>query len=145
MKGSAAELTTEGARREWANSHEFPVPPLALPDLTHLAESEDPSPYAVVALFLLCAKAARPDFQMTPTNIRAIAEICVRLVATGRTDLQIAKKLMLSPAPSIRMSVLSTASQVLPHVVWQRAMLLSTASPDLLLRIQYHASPLATG
>ncbi|HET8853406.1 MAG TPA: tetratricopeptide repeat protein, partial [Ktedonobacteraceae bacterium] len=37
------------------------------------------SQYASVALFLQCAKATRPDFQMTPANAHAIAEICVRL------------------------------------------------------------------
>ncbi|HAE82308.1 MAG TPA: hypothetical protein DCK85_02875, partial [Ktedonobacter sp.] len=59
--------------------HEFPVPPLALPDLTHLPESEVLSQYAAVALFLQCAKTARPNFQSTPANTRAIAEICVHL------------------------------------------------------------------
>src|SRR5205823_6423583 len=32
-----------------------------------------------VALFLEHAQAARPDFELTPANARAIAEICVRL------------------------------------------------------------------
>jgi predicted ATPase/DNA-binding CsgD family transcriptional regulator len=59
--------------------HEFPVPPLALPELTHLPEREALSQYAAVALFLDRAKAIKPDFQLTPTNARAIAEICVRL------------------------------------------------------------------
>jgi predicted ATPase/DNA-binding CsgD family transcriptional regulator len=59
--------------------HEFPVPPLALPDLTHLPGSESLLQYAAVALFLHCAQAARPDFQVTPANTRTIAEICVRL------------------------------------------------------------------
>ena len=59
--------------------HEFPVPPLALPDLTHLPGSEALSQYAAVALFLECAQAATPDFQVTPANTRIIAEICVRL------------------------------------------------------------------
>jgi predicted ATPase/serine/threonine protein kinase/DNA-binding CsgD family transcriptional regulator len=59
--------------------HEFPVPPLALPDLTHLPESEVLSQYAAVALFLQYAKTASPNFQSTPANTRAIAEICVHL------------------------------------------------------------------
>jgi predicted ATPase/DNA-binding CsgD family transcriptional regulator len=59
--------------------HEFPVPPLALPDLTHLLESEALAKYAAVALFLECAKATRPDFHLTLANAHAIAEICVRL------------------------------------------------------------------
>lgn len=59
--------------------HEFLVPPLALPDLTHLPDSETLSHYAAVALFLERARASKPDFQLTLTNSRAIAEICVRL------------------------------------------------------------------
>ena len=59
--------------------HEFPVSPLALPDLTHLCESLALAQYAAVALFLERARAARSDFQMAPAHTRTIAEICVRL------------------------------------------------------------------
>ncbi len=59
--------------------HEFVVPPLALPDPKHLPESEALSQYASVALFLQRARALKPEFHLTSTNARAIAEICVRL------------------------------------------------------------------
>jgi predicted ATPase/class 3 adenylate cyclase/DNA-binding CsgD family transcriptional regulator len=59
--------------------HEFAVPPLALPDLTHLPELTVLSHYAAVALFLQRAQAVKSDFQVTAANARAIAEICVRL------------------------------------------------------------------
>ncbi len=72
-------LVTSRAVLHIRGEHEFPVPPLALPDLTHLPGSESLSQYAAVALFLQCAKAARPDFQVTSANIRAIAETCVHL------------------------------------------------------------------
>ena len=72
-------LVTSRAVLHIRGEHEFLVPPLRLPDLTHLPESEVLSQYAAVALFLQCAKAAKPDFQMTPANIRAVAEICVSL------------------------------------------------------------------
>src|SRR6266487_1298842 len=72
-------LVTSRAVLHIRGEHEFLVPPLGLPDLTHLPESEVLSQYAAVALFLQCAKAAKPDFQMTPANIRAVAEICVSL------------------------------------------------------------------
>ncbi len=59
--------------------HEFAVPSLALPDPTHLPELAALSHYAAVALFLQQAQAVKPDFNVTPVNARAIAEICVRL------------------------------------------------------------------
>jgi predicted ATPase/DNA-binding CsgD family transcriptional regulator len=59
--------------------HQFPVPHLALPDLKHLPDSETLPQYAAVDLFLQRAQAARPDFQLTRTNARTIAELCVRL------------------------------------------------------------------
>src|SRR6266516_4230218 len=72
-------LVTSRAVLHIRGEHEFLVPPLALPDLTSLPESESLLQYAAVALFLHCARAARPDFQVTPANTRTIAEICVRL------------------------------------------------------------------
>jgi len=57
----------------------FPVPPLPLPDLLRLPESEALAQYAAVALFLHHARAMQPGFQLTQTNARAVAEICVRL------------------------------------------------------------------
>src|SRR5436190_7783510 len=72
-------LVTSRAVLHIRGEHEFPVQPLALPDLTHLPESEALSQYAAVALFLQSAQAAKPDFQLTGANARAIAEICVRL------------------------------------------------------------------
>src|SRR5205823_10119817 len=59
--------------------HEFPLPPLALPDPGHLADLAALSYYAAVALFLQRAQAVKPDFQITNANAGAIAEICVRL------------------------------------------------------------------
>src|SRR6202049_3434807 len=72
-------LVTSRAVLRIRGEHEFPVPPLALPDLTDLPEVETLSRYAAVALFQERAKEARPDFQMTPATTRAVAEICVRL------------------------------------------------------------------
>jgi predicted ATPase/DNA-binding CsgD family transcriptional regulator len=72
-------LVTSRAVLHLRGEHEFPVPPLALPDFTHLPESEALSQYAAVALFLERARAVKPDFELTPANTRAIAEICIRL------------------------------------------------------------------
>jgi hypothetical protein len=77
-------LVTSRAVLHIRGEHEFPVPPLALPDLTHLPGSEALSQYAAVALFLQCAQAARPDFQVTSANARTIAAICaLGWVASG--------------------------------------------------------------
>ena len=59
--------------------HEFAVPSLTVPDLTHLPNPEALSRYAAVTLFLQRAQAVKPDFQMTNANARAIVEICVHL------------------------------------------------------------------
>jgi predicted ATPase len=55
------------------------VSPLALPDLTHLPESNKLTAYGAVALFVERAQARLPAFQLTQENARAIAELCVRL------------------------------------------------------------------
>jgi predicted ATPase/class 3 adenylate cyclase/DNA-binding CsgD family transcriptional regulator len=59
--------------------HEFAVPPLAVPDPTHLPELAQLSQYAAVALFIQRAQAVKPAFQVTAANAPAVAEICVRL------------------------------------------------------------------
>ena len=59
--------------------HQFPVPPLALPDLTHLPEYTVLAQYPAVNLFLQRAQAVRPDVQLTPGNAAAIAALCIHL------------------------------------------------------------------
>src|SRR5439155_18345940 len=59
--------------------HEFVVPSLALPDPKQLSDSGALSQYAAVALFLQCVWTLQPEFQVTSTSIRTIAEICIRL------------------------------------------------------------------
>lgn len=72
-------LVTSRAALRIRGEHEFPVPPLALPDLAHLPEDKALSQYASVALFLERGQAVKADLQLTPTSTRIIAEICVRL------------------------------------------------------------------
>jgi predicted ATPase/DNA-binding CsgD family transcriptional regulator/tetratricopeptide (TPR) repeat protein len=59
--------------------YDFPVPPLALPDLARLPDCEALAQYASIALFLQRAKAIKPDFQLTQKNAPILAEICVHL------------------------------------------------------------------
>ncbi len=59
--------------------HEFAVPPLELPDPAHLPNLATLTRSPSVALLLQRAQAVKPEFQLTTTNARAVAEICVRL------------------------------------------------------------------
>ncbi len=59
--------------------HEYLVPPLALPDLSHLPPAAALADYAAVALFVQRAQATRIDFALTTHNAAAVAEICARL------------------------------------------------------------------
>lgn len=72
-------LVTSRAVLRVSGEHEFPVPPLALPQLSHLPEKDLLARYAAVALFVQRARAIKPAFQLTAANAAAIAEICVRL------------------------------------------------------------------
>ena len=56
---------------------EYPLPPLPLPDPTHLPPLEQLSQYEAVRLFIERAQAVKPDFAVTNANAPAVAEICV--------------------------------------------------------------------
>jgi len=56
---------------------EFPVPPLALPDLKRPPPLERLTQYEAVRLFV--ERAVKPDFEVTNESAPAVAEICVRL------------------------------------------------------------------
>ena len=80
------------------SEHEFAVPPLALPDPAHLPKLAALARAPSVALFLQRAQAARPEFKLTPTNARAVAEICVRLDGLPLAiELAAARMKLLSP------------------------------------------------
>jgi predicted ATPase len=79
--------------------HEFPVPPLALPDLEALPSLERLTQYESVALFLQRAQAVKPDFALTGENAPAIAEICARLDGLPLAlELAAARVKLLSPS-----------------------------------------------
>jgi predicted ATPase/class 3 adenylate cyclase len=62
-----------------SGEREYPVPPLALPDLTQLPSLESLTQFAGVELFIQRARAVKPDFEITNGTAPAVAEICYRL------------------------------------------------------------------
>src|SRR5215204_5173059 len=72
-------LATSRAPLGLYGEHEFPVPPLSMPDLKSPPPLESLTQYEAVGLFLERAQAVKPDFKVTNESAPAVAEICVRL------------------------------------------------------------------
>ena len=72
-------LATSRAALRLSGEQEYPVPPLPVPDLTHLPVLEVLADYAAVRLFVDRAVRVRPDFVLTTDNAGAVAAICARL------------------------------------------------------------------
>jgi len=72
-------LVTSRAALHLSGEQEFAVPPLAVPNRQQLPSLETLSQYAAVALFILRARSAKPDFAVTNATASALAEICHRL------------------------------------------------------------------
>ena len=91
-------LVTSRAALHLAGEQEFPIPPLALPDLTRLPEPQALAQLAAVRLFVLRAQAFQPAFELTVANARTIADICVRLDGLPLAiELAAARSKLLSP------------------------------------------------
>lgn len=91
-------LVTSRTPLHLSGEHEFPVPPLTLPDPAHLPELASMSQYEAVALFLERAQAVKVDFEVTDVNAPAIAEICVKLDGLPLAiELAAARAKLLSP------------------------------------------------
>src|SRR6266516_2561985 len=72
-------LVTSRAALHISGDHEFPLPPLALPDGTPSLPIHELTQYAAISLFLQRAIAIKPDFNVTTANVQTIAMICRRL------------------------------------------------------------------
>jgi predicted ATPase/DNA-binding CsgD family transcriptional regulator len=113
-------LVTSRAALHLSAEHEFPVSPLAVPDLTQLLSPEMLAQSAAVRLFVLRTQALQPAFGMTLANARAVAEICVHLdglplaieLAAGRSKLLPPQALL--KRLSHRLEVLTGGAQDLP-------------------------------
>jgi predicted ATPase/DNA-binding SARP family transcriptional activator len=62
-----------------SGEHEFPVPPLELPDLAQLPPVDSLSSFDAVALFIDRAQTVDPRFHLTEEEAPRVAEICLRL------------------------------------------------------------------
>ena len=114
-------LTTSRAPLHVYGEREYPVPPLALPDLAHLPQLEALRQLEAVALFVERATAVRPDFAVTNDNAPAVAEICVRLDGLPLAiELAAARIRILTPQAMLarlenRLGLLSAGSRDLPE------------------------------
>lgn len=71
-------VTSRAALRVYGE-HEFPVPPLALPQDAEMESLEVLASNPSIKLFAQRAAAVNPDFQLSMNNAQDVAEICSRL------------------------------------------------------------------
>ena len=72
-------LVTSRSALHIYGEHEFPAPPLAMPDARSMPPLGALSRYPAIALFVQRAVAAKPDFELNAENARAVIDICARL------------------------------------------------------------------
>jgi len=72
-------MVTSQAPLHIYGEHEFPVPPLALPDPKSIPPAEVLSRLPAIALFVERAQAVKHQFALTKENAPAVAAICARL------------------------------------------------------------------
>jgi predicted ATPase/Tfp pilus assembly protein PilF len=77
--GSLKILITSREALRVSGEREYPVPPLALPDLMNLPSLESLSGYAAVELFIQRAQMVKPEFKITNETASVVAEICSQL------------------------------------------------------------------
>ncbi len=100
---------------------EYPVPPLAPPDLTDAPDLLELGQFDAVRLFVERAAQADPRFEVTEANAAAVAEITARLdglplaieLAATRTRVLTPEEML--PRLSNRLSLLTTGVRTLPE------------------------------
>ncbi len=114
-------LVTSRAALHLYGEHEFPVPPLALPDSRSMPTVEILSQCPAVALFVQRATAAKPDFELNRENASAVTEICARLDGLPLAiELAAARVKVLSPSSMLtrlasRLQLLTGGARDLPQ------------------------------
>ncbi|HEX3819695.1 MAG TPA: protein kinase [Candidatus Sulfotelmatobacter sp.] len=132
--------------------HEFPVPPLALPNLKSIPPVEMLSRLPAIALFVERAQAVKREFALTRENAPAVAAICARLDGLPLAiELAAARIKLLSPSAMLtrlesRLNLLTGGARDLPSrqqtlrstVDWSYG-LLNSAEQTLLRRLSVFA------
>jgi predicted ATPase len=114
-------LVTSRAPLRIYGEHEFPMPPLTLPDSKSLPPVEFLPRYSAVALFVQRAAAVRPDFVLTQENAADVVEICSRLDGLPLAiELAASRMKLLRPAAlrarlASRLQLLTGGSRDLPE------------------------------
>src|SRR5207253_6759592 len=112
-------LVTSRAALHVYGEHEFPVPPLAMPDSRSMPPVELLQ-YPAVALFVQRAVAVKPDFELNRENAPAVTEICSRLDGLPLAiELAAARVKVLSPSSMLtrlasRLQLLTGGARDLP-------------------------------
>jgi predicted ATPase len=114
-------LVTSRAALHVYGEHEFPVPPLAVPDVRALPSVGALSHFPAVALFVQRAVAAKPGFELDEHNASAVIEICSRLDGLPLAiELAAARVKVLSPSAmrtrlASRLQLLTGGARDLPQ------------------------------
>jgi len=94
-------LVTSRAPLRVRGEHEYGVPPLGVPDLTHLPPLPELARYEAVRLFIERAREVKADFAVSPETAPAVAEICVRLDGLPLAIELAAARIRLLPPPAL--------------------------------------------
>jgi predicted ATPase/serine/threonine protein kinase len=95
-------LATSRALLRIYGEHDYPVPPLARPDLRDMPPLERLVEWEAVQLFVQRAQAARPSFALDAGSAVAVAEICVHVDGLPLAIELAAARLRLLPLARIR-------------------------------------------
>jgi predicted ATPase len=113
-------LVTSRAALHVRGERLYAVPPLLLPDLTHLPATVRLARNPAIALFVERAQAVMPDFRLTEQNAPAVAAICARLEGLPLAlELAATRIKLLSPETLLarleqRLSLLTDGARDLP-------------------------------